>query len=56
MWRSPGRRTMTGMGLFFAEALLRKFSTGLLLFSFLAFRRRPKPSGISPASQGRIPG
>ena len=38
MWRSPSRRAMTYMGLFFAGALLSKFSSGLLLFSFLAFR------------------
>ena len=38
MWHLPSRRTMTSVGLFFAGALLSKFSSGLLLFSFLAFR------------------
>src|SRR6516225_5340979 len=38
MWQSPGRRTMMYLGLLFAGALLSKFSSGLLLFSFLAFR------------------
>jgi len=38
MWQSPGRRTMMYLGLLFAGALLSKFSSGLLLFGFLAFR------------------
>lgn len=38
LWRAPSRRTMVAFGLFFAAALLSKFSSGLLFFGFLAFR------------------
>lgn len=38
MWRARSRRTLVPFGLFFAAALLSKFSAGLLLFGFLAFR------------------
>jgi hypothetical protein len=38
MWHSPSRRAITCVGLFFAGALLSKFSSGLLLFGFLVFR------------------
>lgn len=36
--RSPSRRTVLTFGLSFGGALLSKFSAGLLLFSFFAFR------------------
>jgi len=38
LWRSPSRRTMFYVGFCFGAALLSKFSSGLLLFGFLAFR------------------
>ena len=38
LWRSPSRRAMVVFGLLFGAALLSKFSSGLLLFGFLAFR------------------
>jgi len=38
LWRSPSRRTMICFGLCLGGAFLSKFSSGLLLFSFLAFR------------------
>ena len=37
MWNSPGDGTLLRFGLAFAGALLSKFSSGLLLFCFLAF-------------------
>jgi 4-amino-4-deoxy-L-arabinose transferase-like glycosyltransferase len=47
MWRSPSRKTILLFGLAFGGALLSKFSSGLLLFCFLAFilslRWRPSP-------------
>jgi hypothetical protein len=38
MWRAPSRHTMIVFGLFFAAALLSKFSAGLLLLGFFGFR------------------
>ncbi|HYL85253.1 MAG TPA: glycosyltransferase family 39 protein [Candidatus Angelobacter sp.] len=38
LWQSPSRRAMIYFGLCFAGALLSKFSSGMLLFGFLAFR------------------
>ena len=37
MWRSPNRSTLLRFSFAFAGALLSKFSSGLLLFGFLAF-------------------
>jgi len=37
LWRSPSRRAMVYFGLSLGAALLSKFSSGLLLFGFLAF-------------------
>src|SRR5438552_6345817 len=37
MWREPTREAIVKFGLAFAGALLSKFSSGLLLFCFLAF-------------------
>lgn len=38
LWRHPSRRSMLWFGLAFGAALLTKFSAGILLFAFLAFR------------------
>jgi len=38
LWRSPNHRALAIFGLAFGAALLTKFSAGLLLFAFLAFR------------------
>jgi len=38
LWHSPNRRTLWTFGLLFGAAILTKFSAGLLLFCFLAFR------------------
>ena len=38
LWRSPSRRAMILFGLCLAAALLTKFSSGVLLFSFLVLR------------------
>jgi 4-amino-4-deoxy-L-arabinose transferase-like glycosyltransferase len=38
LWRAPSRRTLVPFGLFLGAAFLSKFSSGLLLFCFLAFR------------------
>lgn len=38
MWRTPNRRTLIIFGLLLGAAFLSKFSSGLLLFGFLAFR------------------
>jgi hypothetical protein len=47
LWRAPSRAATIRFGLAFAGALLSKFSSGLLLFGFLAFllllRWRPLP-------------
>ena len=37
MWRTPNRNTLLRFGLALSGALLSKFSSGLLLFGFLAF-------------------
>lgn len=38
LWRDPNRRNMIIFGLLLAAAFLSKFSSGVLLFCFLAFR------------------
>lgn len=38
LWRAPGRRTLIPFGLLLGAAFLSKFSSGLLLLGFLAFR------------------
>jgi hypothetical protein len=38
LWRSPRRANMVAFGLFFAAAVLSKYSAGLLFFCALAFR------------------
>jgi hypothetical protein len=38
LWRNPNRANIICFGLAFGTALLSKFSSGLLLFAFLAFR------------------
>jgi 4-amino-4-deoxy-L-arabinose transferase-like glycosyltransferase len=38
LWRAPGRQTLVPFGLLLGAAFLSKFSCGLLLFCFLAFR------------------
>lgn len=38
LWRGPSRRTLISFGLLLGAAFLSKFSSGLLLIGFLAFR------------------
>lgn len=38
LWRAPSRRTLIPFGLLLGAAFLSKFSSGLLLFCFLAYR------------------
>jgi hypothetical protein len=38
LWRAPSRQTLIPFGLLLAASFLSKFSSGLLLFCFLAFR------------------
>ena len=53
MWRAPTRATVLKFGLAFAGALLSKFSSGLLLFCFLAFilSLRLRPTADLPADK-----
>jgi len=55
MWRNPSRNTLLWFGLSFAGAVLSKFSSGILLFGFLAFslslRRFPLPTQPSDRAE-----
>jgi 4-amino-4-deoxy-L-arabinose transferase-like glycosyltransferase len=53
MWREPTRATLVKFGLAFAGALLSKFSSGLLLFAFLALilSLRLRPTTDLPADK-----
>jgi 4-amino-4-deoxy-L-arabinose transferase-like glycosyltransferase len=57
MWRSPSQGTIVKFGLVLAGALLSKFSSGLLLFVFVAFalslRLKPLPEQPTEKSELR---
>jgi Dolichyl-phosphate-mannose-protein mannosyltransferase len=56
LWHSPSRRTVLVFGSAFAGALLSKFSSGLLLFGFLAFAlsRRWRPVSDQPGNPNEL--
>ena len=54
LWRAPSRATLIPFGLLLGAAFLTKFSSGFLLFAFLAFRLSLRWLPLPDMPQGRV--